>query len=217
MSTVKKPESKASQHFVPITDIRDGVALLDDGTLVAVLLCSSINLSLKSNDEQTSIILQFQNMLNSLDFPIQFLIQSRQLDIRPYLSTLEEVESVQSIDLLKIQTREYIEFIKKFTESSRIMTKSFFIVIPYSPSIVSKSGGIAGLLPFDSSTAEEKQILADQRFIEFKSQLEERISIVENTIARTGVRTALLGTEELIELFYRTFNPGEITKAVRQS
>lgn len=211
-----KDISRASQTLVPIKDIRDGVALLDDGTLVSVIICSSINLSLKSSDEQISTILQFQNMLNTLDFPVQFLIQSRELDIRPYIAALEEVESAQTIDLLKIQTREYIDFIKTFTNNSRIMTKSFFVVVAFTPSLASKKGGISSLLQFNKSTDEEKQLMADERFQEFKTQLDERLSIVEGAIARTGVRTAILGTEELIELYYRTYNPGELTKSVQK-
>lgn len=214
--TEQKQGSNPSQKLVPIKDIRDGVAILDDGTLVSVIICSSINLALKSSDEQISIILQFQNMLNSLDFTVQFLIQSRELDIRPYLASLEEVESAQTIDLLKIQTREYIEFIKTFTENSRIMTKSFFVVVPFTPSLVSKKGGLAGLLPFDTTSDDDKSQITEERFREYKTQLDERLSIVEGSLARTGVRTALLGTEELIELFYRTYNPGELTKSIKQ-
>jgi hypothetical protein len=210
----KKPKAGATQDFVPIEDIRDGVAVLDDGTLIVVLLASSINLALKSEDEQTSVFLQFQNLLNSLDFPIQFLVQSRELDTRPYLALLEEVEREQTNDLLKIQTREYIEFIKTFTASTSIMTKSFFVIVPYTPSIASQAGGLKGLVPLGplAKKGEEGEAQSEERFQEYRSQLEQRVAIVEQGIARTGVRTVQLGTEEMIELFYRTFNPGELHK-----
>jgi hypothetical protein len=207
-----KRKSQATQDFVPVRDIRDGIAVLEDGTLVGVLLASSINLSLKSSDEQTSILLQFQNLLNSLDFSIQFLIQSRDLDVRPYIATLEEVYREQTNDLLKIQTREYIEFIKTFTASTSIMTKSFFIVVPYTPSIASKGGGITDLLPIKKDQTSEKEAENELKFQEYRTQLEQRISIVQQGVARTGVRSIQLGTEEVIELFYRTFNPGELHK-----
>ena len=121
--------SKATQEFVPIKEVLDGVLVLKDNALRAILLASSLNFSLKSDMERNAIILQFQDFLNSLDFSVQISIQSRRLDIRPYIALLEEQYKEQVNDLMKIQTREYIEFIKKFTETTNIMTKNFFIVI----------------------------------------------------------------------------------------
>ena len=117
--------AKATQEFVPIKEVRDGIVVLKDGGLRAIVLANSINLSLKSDDEQRATILQFQNFLNTLDFSVQISIQSRKLDIRPYLLLLENRMKVQSEPLLKLQTKEYIEFIKNFTESVSIMTKNF--------------------------------------------------------------------------------------------
>src|ERR1035437_3716475 len=123
--------AKATQEFVPIKEARDGIIVLKDGSLRALVLASSVNLSLKSADEQRATILQFQNFLNTLDFSTQISIQSRKLDIRPYLLLLENRMKVQNEPLLKLQTKEYIEFIKNFTESVSIMTKNFFVVVPY--------------------------------------------------------------------------------------
>ena len=103
--------AKTTQEFVPIKEIRQGIVVLKDGSLRAIVMCSSLNFALKSTDEQQSIMFQFQNFLNTLDFSIQIFIQSRKLDIRPYIALLEEREKEQSNDLMKIQTREYIEFI----------------------------------------------------------------------------------------------------------
>lgn len=138
--------SKPTQDFVPIKEVRDGFVVLKDGSYRAVLMASSINLALKSEDEQTSILFQFQNFLNSLDFQIQIFIQSRELDIRPYIALLEERYTEQKSDLMKIQVREYIDFVKTFTESADIMTKNFFVVVPYSPPVLTKAGGVGGLL-----------------------------------------------------------------------
>ena len=128
--------AKATQEFVPVKEIRDGIVVLKDGGLRAVILANSINLSLKSEDEQKAIIFQFQNFLNTLDFSIQISVQSRKLDIKPYLVMLENRMKVQTEPLLKLQTKEYIDFIKKFTDDVNIMTKNFYIVIPYTPKIV---------------------------------------------------------------------------------
>src|SRR3989344_5103127 len=124
--------SKATQEFVPIKEIRDGIVVLKDGSMRAVLLASSVNFALKSADEQQAIILQFQNFLNSLAFSIQICIQSRELDIRPYIALLEGRYKSEVSDLMKIQIREYIKFVKSFVEQTNIMTKTFFVVIPFS-------------------------------------------------------------------------------------
>ena len=123
--------AKSSQEFVPIKEVRDGVLVLKDGSLRTILMTSSINFALQSEDNQTAVIIQFQNFLNALDFSVQIFIQSRKMDIRPYLALLEERHKSLENELLKIQTREYIEFVRAFTENTNIMTKTFFIVIPF--------------------------------------------------------------------------------------
>ena len=107
-------DSKATQDFVPIKEIRDGVIILNDGSLRGILIASSINFALKSEDEQQAVISQFQNFLNSLEFSIQITVQSRELDIRPYVALLEQQFGKATDDLMIIQIREYIEFIKSF-------------------------------------------------------------------------------------------------------
>lgn len=207
--TKQKAATRSTQDFVPIAEVRDGIVLLKDGGLRAVLLASSINFALKSEDEQTAFIVQFQNFLNSLDFSVQIFVQSRMLDIRPYVATLEAQYKQQLDDLMRIQIREYIEFVKSFTEAANIMTKNFFVVVPYSPAIISKGSGASSLIPFGKKKSAEE---TNRTFEEQVSQLEQRISIVQQGLVRTGVRTVQLGTEEAIELLYKMFNPGEDSK-----
>jgi type IV secretory pathway VirB4 component len=198
--------SQSTQNFVPISEVRDGIVVMKDGSLRAVLLASSINFALKSEDEQTAFIVQFQNYLNSMDFSTQIFVQSRMLDIRPYIATLEEAYKEQLDDLMRVQIREYIEFIKSFTEAANIMTKNFFLVVPYSPAMAMTKAGIGNILPFGhKNTATEN----NKSFEEQVTQLEQRVSIVQQGLIRTGVRTVQLGTEEAIELLYKLFNPGE--------
>lgn len=123
----------ATQHFVPIADIHDDVVILKDGQLCMVLLASSINFALKSAEEQQAILSQFQAFLNAVDFSLQVYVQSRRLDIRPYLEILRTRESIQDNELMRIQLREYMDFISSFTEQVEIMTKNFFVVVPYTP------------------------------------------------------------------------------------
>src|SRR3989338_4065267 len=210
--------TSATQEFVPIKEVRDGIVILKDGCMRSILLCSSLNFSLKSEDERSAILLQFQDFLNSLDFSIEIVVQSRKLDIRPYIALLEEQEKAQTNNLMKIQVREYIEFIKNFTENTNIMTKHFFIVIPYSPATLSagKTGGIGDIRSrLGLGTKKEQAAATEASFDENRSQLEERLSVVEQGLIRTGIRVARLGTEEVIELFYKAFNPGETEKPIK--
>ena len=210
-SSSSKVASHSTQEFVPVSEVRDGIVVLKDGSLRAILLASSINFALKSEDEQTAFIVQFQNFLNSLDFSCQIFIQSRMLDIRPYIATLEIAYKKQLDDLMRIQIREYIEFIKSFTEAANIMTKNFFVVVPYAPAAItslSGSGGLASKLPFGNKKGPSVDE-SNRTFEEKVSQLEQRIGIVQQGLVRCGVRTVQLGTEEAIELFYKLFNPGE--------
>ncbi|MDO8481895.1 MAG: hypothetical protein Q7S75_02330 [bacterium] len=206
--TSSAPSSKSTQEFVPVREVRDGIVVLKDGGLRAILLASSLNFALKSEDEQTAFIIQFQNFLNSLDFSIQIFVESRMLDIRPYVATLETAYKEQLDDLMRIQIREYIEFVRSFTESANIMTKNFFVIVPYSPTLVERKQGGFSVFPWSSkkkSSSEE----GNRNFGEQVSQLEQRVSIVQQGLVRTGVRTVQLGTEEAIELMYKLFNPGE--------
>ncbi len=201
--------AKATQEFVPIKEVRDGIVLLKNGELRAVILANSVNLSLKSSDEQKATILQFQAFLNTLDFPIQMTVQSRKLDIRPYLLLLENRMKVQTEPLLKLQTKEYIEFIRNFTESVSIMTKNFFVVVPYTQLTLSSDSKIfTGF--FSKKSKSEARIEAEMDFEEKRSQLEERVSVIQQGLNRCGIKSAQLGTEEVVELFYKVFNPGEL-------
>ncbi|RJQ32904.1 hypothetical protein C4572_00330 [Candidatus Parcubacteria bacterium] len=202
---------KSSQEFIPIKEIRDGVVILKDGSYHMILMASTLNFALKSEDEQNAIILQYQNFLNSLDFSVQFFIQSRKLNIEPYISMLAEQEKKQDNDLMRIQTREYIEFIKNFVKISNVVAKTFYISVPYTTaSIELQKSPLGGFLNSLSPTKKKGKAAGD--FEENKAQLTQRADIVSQGLARVGVRVAPLGTEELIELFYQLFNPGEREK-----
>ena len=213
-------KSQATQEFIPIKEIRDGVVILKDGTMRMVLMASSVNLALKSMDEQTGILMQFQNFLNSLEFSTQIAIQSRRLDIRPYLARLEARLHEEMNELLKIQIHEYINFIKTVTQSTNIMNKLFLVVVPYAPpqSVTAttnvKRGMFDTLLGKKNTATPTLSKSSVEAFEEARSQLDQRVGIVSQGLARTGVRVVPLGTEELTELYYHTFNPGEDEKKV---
>lgn len=205
-------KGKPSQDFVPIEQVRDGILVLEDGSIRAVLMASSINIVLKSADEQMAILMQFENFLNSLDFSLQIFIQSRELDIRPYLKLLEQQMNQQESELMKIQVREYIDFIKGFVDGSNIMTKAFYLVVPYNPPSLEVSTSTGGLTAIFKTKKTEENAMTMELFEEYRSQIEQRISVVTQGLSRTGVHVAQLGTEEVIELFYRMFNIGELDR-----
>ena len=200
----------AAQQFVPLREVRDGIVLMKDGGMRAILMASSINFALKSEDEQQAILGQFQAFLNTLDFSLQIYVQSRELDIKPYLELLRAREPGQDNDLMRVQLREYIGFIEHFTIETDIMTKSFFVVISYAPSGVRLTGGLGGIW---RGKRADTTALEQTRFEEDRTQLEQRVAVVEEGLNRIGVRTVLLGTSEIIELFYHLFNPGEASQA----
>jgi len=206
-----------SQNFVPVKEIRNGTIIMEDGSFNTMLLVTSLNFALKSYDEQMAVMAQFQNFINSLEFPIQISIQSRRLDIRPYMASLEEKRREEQNDLVKMQIGEYAEFIRNFTESVNIMEKKFFVVISYTPALAggntgTPSGLLSGLF---GGSGKDNKLVEDEWFEETKSQLEQRTDLVAAGIGRTGLKVVRLGTEEVIEVLYRIFNPGESEKPVQ--
>lgn len=196
--------SSATQDFVPIRDVKNGVVILKNGQLCKILLASSINFALKSRDEQQAILFQFQNFLNTLDFSLQIYVQSRRLNIEPYLATLKALEPIQYSDLMRVQLREYIEFIRTFTTEVDVMSKNFFVVIPYTPPKIDFKKSFSTIL--SQGRAIETNTLDEQRL-----QLEQRQTVVEQGLNRIGVRTIALRDEELVELFYHIYNPSDAT------
>lgn len=203
----------SSQHFVPIADIHDDVVVLKNGQLCMVLLATSTNFALKSIEEQQAILSQFQAFLNSIDFSIQIYVQSRRLDIRPYVDMLHSLEAQQYNNLMKVQLREYIEFIKSFTSQVDIMSKNFFVVVPYTPARLEIKKGIGKFIP---GTKQQDDGAATDKFFEDRTQLEQRVTVVEQGLARIGIRTSALATEQLVELYYHVFNPEDLASAPKQ-
>lgn len=210
------PNPKAAaptQQFLAIDQIKDGVVILKTGGLRMILMASSINFELKASEEQDLIISSYQGFLNSLDFPTQFVIQSRKLNIKPYLEMLRQREKEQPNELLKIQINEYREFVQSLVETQNIMSKTFYAVVSYAP-VEIKSAGL--LEQFTTSLKPKKAVMKEEKFAEHRAQLLQRVEAVSAGLGRLGVRTIPLKTEELVELFYGLYNPGETEKKGEQ-
>ena len=207
------PSAKPTQQFVPIKEIREGVVILKNGSMHMTLMASSINFALKSDEEQTAILAQFQNFLNALDFTVQFYISSRGLDINPYLQILRQAAESQANELLRIQTGEYIEFVRSLVETANVVSKTFYVVVSYTPSVIRTSGGgILDALTGAFRKGSRGETARTVAFEEARLQLRQRSDAVLQNLTRVGVRTVPLNTEELVELYYRLFNPGELEK-----
>ncbi len=204
----------ATQEFVPIEDIRDGIIVMKDGGMRGIIMASSLNFSLKSEDEKIAVLSQFQDFTNSLDFSIQIFIESRKLDIRPYLALLENQKKNQLNSLMKMQIQEYMEFIKSFTDNTNIMTKNFFVVVPYTQALLQGKSGITNKI-FPKKEKADQNAVTQELFDERRTQLEQRMSVVEQGLIRCGIRVEKLGTEEITELFYKIFNPGDTEKPIQ--
>nr|MDO8600787.1 hypothetical protein [bacterium] len=210
MESAKSKQAKSAQDFINIDSIRDGVVVMKDGGIRAVLMASSLNFALKSEDEQDAITFQYQNFLNSLDFSVQFVTHSRKLNILPYLDTLKDRVKEEPNELLKVQTEEYVDFVKSFVELSNIVAKTFYVIVPFTSSVITRKGLMGSLTSFlKPPSASQKKINKQDQFAEFKNQLFQRVDAVSLGLVRIGVRTAPLNTEELIELFYGLYNPTE--------
>lgn len=207
-------EKKSTQEFVPIKDIRGNVVIQDSGQYNMVLLASSINFALKSHDEQAAVLAQFQHFLNTLDFSLQIYVKSRRLNIEPYLSRLSRLETQQDNDLMRVQLREYIQFVRTFTNSVDVMRKNFFVVIPYSPTKLRVSSGLSNVFSPKRGTKRlgaSSAVVRDEEFEELRIQLEQRASLVAEGLSRCGVRTVVLDKDDLVDLFYHVYNPADLT------
>ncbi|MBU4141634.1 hypothetical protein KKE99_02055 [Patescibacteria group bacterium] len=205
----KRKNIASFQRYLDIGEIKEGVIVLKDQNLRAVLMVSSINFALKSQEEQDAIIYHFQNFLNSLDFSIQIVISSRRLNIEDYYKTLMIREKEQSNELLKVQIGEYRNFIKELIEMSNIVNKTFYIVVPYSPSEELAQVGKSFLSGLTQKGGAKKSASSfrSEDFLKNRNQLMQRVQHIASGLSGVGVKMTTLNTQELIELFYTIYNP----------
>lgn len=195
----------STQQFLDISEIKSDTVVMRDGTLRAVLLVSSINFSLKSEDEQNAIIAAYVSFLNNINFPLQIVIQSRELNIDSYLDDLKQKSKEQTNELLKMQTNEYIQYIKELIAMSKIMNKRFYVTVSYNPlSDKQKSFFKRSLDLFKPSSILR---MKEEKFIRRKADLQHRLDNVVSGLTSVGLNSVQLDTQSLIELYYNTYNP----------
>lgn len=194
----------STQQFIEIAAIQEGVVILKNGSYRLILSASAINFSLKSEEEQNALIFQYQSFLNSLHFPIQVVIQSKRLDLEPYLKKITAVKDKQTNELLRLQTEDYIQYVTELIEMANIMKKTFYVVVPYDPINLKK----ATILDKLFNKGNEMSVrISDTEFKRYKDELMQRANITASGLGSMGLHCVQLTTEEIIELYYKIYNP----------
>lgn len=200
-------EGKSTQNTLLISEVKDGVVVMRDGSLRGVILGSAINFDLMSSQEQEAVEFAYQGFLNSLHFPVQISIRSQKIDINGYVEKLTALRSEQSNELLGTLMDDYIANIKSLVEQVNIMDKQFYITVPYFPPMsVQKSTNLldelkAAFEPTPMITVSEED------FKKFKQELSQRMALVASGLTQMGIRALSLGTQELVDLYYAWYNP----------
>lgn len=213
VKNAKKIAGNSTQNHLRIAEIKNDTVILKSGGSRAVLETTSVNFNLKSEDEQNAIIQSYQSFLNNLNFPVQILVRSKKLDLDSYLNELSEIAEKQENPLLQKQTYDYIEYIKRLLEYADIMSKSFYVVVPYNgASLDDKPGGFIEFFRKFLQRLKGKQTDSDfirqkKQFVGLKKGLDHRVNIVTASLENCGVKVNRLNTQELIELYYNSYNP----------
>lgn len=204
----KKDKKESTQMHLKVAEIHDDTVVLKNGGLRSILKTSSINLNLKSEEEQNAVIYSYQNFLNTLEFPIQIVVRSKRLDLEHYIEKLKKMGVKQGNPLLQRQTFEYVEYISRLVEYADIMEKQFYVVIPQDPFGQEHRGFLKSFMenifPQDTVTKIQQR---QKQFDELKKRLAQRTNTVRAGLEGCGLRVQEMNTEELIELFYETYNP----------
>ena len=199
------PTTTAStQQFIPIAEIKRSVAILKNGGLRAICQVSPVNFALKSQQDQAVLFGQFQNFLNSLSFPIQLVVQSRRLDVFPYLKSLADFAQGISVELLRVHAYDYINFVGKLTELANVMEKKFYCVVPYEASPTENPSVIKKLFSSRANIS-----ISKEQFAKYCQELEQRVQVITGGLSGMGLTVKRLDTQAIIEEFYYIYNPEE--------
>lgn len=203
MATTRQLPS--TQKYLHLSEIRDNTVVMDDGTVRSVLLVSSINFALKNEDEQNAIIGAYVNFLNNLSFPLQIVIQSRELNISDYLVDLQRREKEQINELLKAQTADYIDYISELVSLGKIMNKRFYVVVTYNPLSDEKKGFMAIIKELFNPVSSIR--MKEEKFRRLQKELSRRVDSVIAGLSSIGLNVVELDTQGVIELMYNSYNP----------
>jgi hypothetical protein len=207
-----RSNQNSTQNTLQIAEIRDGIVIMNDGTFRSVMMAKSINFDLMSGSEQESVEYTYQGFLNSLYFPVQIFIRSQKVDIAPYIDRLDRIRTQHDNMLLALLMEDYINYIDVLAQSTNIMDKKFFVVVPFATSPVAQKqleNSKSFVLGFTElfSKKEQRVVISEHDLDKAKTELRNRVQSVMAGLQQCGVKSVPLDTEELIELYYDTYNP----------
>lgn len=199
----KTPAPASTQAHLPLAGVADGVVIMRDGSYRAVIRVGATNFMLKSEQEQQALVYSYQNFLNALNYPIQIIMQSRNLDLEPYLKKIEARILEQKNELIKQQTEGYVAYVRELIQVANIMDKQFYCVVPYTPLSSAKKGLLASLLP---QNMPQSVTVNEQQFATHREELLQRAGVVAGGLSSLGLKTTMLDTDDLIKLYYTIYN-----------
>lgn len=212
-----KSNPNSTQNSLQIAEIRDGIVIMNDGSFRSVIMVKSINFDLMSSQEQEAVEFSYQGFLNSLYFPIQIFIRSQKVDLRPYIDRLDKIRSEHDNMLLALLMEDYVGFIADLSQQTNIMDKKFYVIIPYFPvadltKALTQSknffGGLKGLF----NNKEQHVTVNEADLNKAKDELRNRVQAALAGLMQCSIQGLPLDTQELIELYYDTYNPDTATR-----
>lgn len=212
-----KSNPNSTQNTLQIAEIRDGIVIMNDGSFRSVVMVKSINFDLMSPQEQEAVEYSYQGFLNSLYFPVQIFIRSQKVDLQPYIAKLDKIRTEHDNMLLALLMEDYIGYIDALSSQTNIMDKKFYVVVPYYPVVdVQKAltqsknflTGVKGLF----KNQEQHVVINEQDLENAKTELRNRVQAVLSGLLQSGIKGLPLDTQELIELYYDTYNPDTATR-----
>lgn len=212
-----KANPNSTQNTLQIAEVRDGIVIMNDGSFRSVIMVKSINFDLMSPQEREAVEYSYQGFLNSLYFPVQIFIRSQRVDLRPYIERLDKIRSEQDNMLLALLMEDYIDFIGQLSAQTNIMDKRFYVVIPYFPvadlaKALTQSknffSGLKGLF----NNKEQHVTINEADLNKAKDELRNRVQAVLAGLQQSSIQGLPLDTQELIELYYDTYNPDTATR-----
>lgn len=217
VAPVVKVNPNSTQNALQIAEIRDGIVIMGDGSFRSVIMVKSINFDLMSPEEREAVEFSYQGFLNSLYFPVQIFIRSQKVDLQPYINKLDKIRTEHDNMLLAVLMEDYITYIDQLSAQTNIMDKKFYVVIPYFPVLDAQKAltasknlftGIFGLF----KNNQQHVVVNEPDLVKAKDELRNRVQAVLGGLMQSGIQGLPLDTQELIELYYDTYNPDTATR-----
>jgi len=207
-----KTNPTSTQNVLQIAEVRDGIVIMNDGTFRSVIMAKSINFDLMSPQEREGVEVGYQAFLNSLYFDVQIFMRSTKIDIRPYLEKLDKIRAEHDNMLLAMLMEDYINFVSDLAMQTNIMDKNFYVVIPYQAKVDIQKAVAQSKNFFTGLTniikPKQQHVVINEKDLETaKTELRNRVQAVMAGLQQCGVQSLPLDTQELIELYYESYNP----------